>query len=157
MFKFFKKNDSKDYNKKNEEFLTKVASLLIHAAKIDENYTDKEKKIIKKTLIQLGIKESEADQIMLTAEINEEKSNQILDFTREIKNADSEFKIKITETLWSIIYSNKEEDMYESNLMRRLSGLLYLDNKIVGDIKEKIKAKFAKWLISSMINVLNVN
>ena len=144
MFKFFKKNDSKDYNKKNEEFLTKVASLLIHAAKIDENYTDKEKKIIKKTLIQLGIKESEADQIMLTAEINEEKSNQILDFTREIKNADSEFKIKITETLWSIIYSNKEEDMYESNLMRRLAGLLYLDNKIVGDIKEKIKAKFAK-------------
>ncbi len=144
MFKFFKKNDSKDYNKKNGEFLTKVASLLIHAAKIDENYTDKEKKIIKKTLIQLGIKESEADQIMLTAEINEEKSNQILDFTREIKNADSEFKIKITETLWSIIYSNKEEDMYESNLMRRLSGLLYLDNKIVGDIKEKIKAKFAK-------------
>ena len=144
MFKFFKKNDSKDYNKKNEEYLTKVASLLIHAAKIDENYTDKEKKIIKKTLIQLGIKESEADQIMLTAEINEEKSNQILDFTREIKNADSEFKIKITETLWSIIYSNKEEDMYESNLMRRLSGLLYLDNKIVGNIKEKIKAKFAK-------------
>ena len=144
MFKFFKKNDSKDYNKKNEEYLTKVASLLIHAAKIDENYTDKEKKIIKKTLIQLGIKESEADQIMLTAEINEEKSNQILDFTREIKNADSEFKIKITETLWSIIYSNKEEDMYESNLMRRLSGLLYLDNKTVGDIKEKIKAKFAK-------------
>ena len=144
MFKFFKKNDLKDYNKKNEEYLTKVASLLIHAAKIDENYTDKEKKIIKKTLIQLGIKESEADQIMLTAEINEEKSNQILDFTREIKNADSEFKIKITETLWSIIYSNKEEDMYESNLMRRLSGLLYLDNKIVGDIKEKIKAKFAK-------------
>ena len=144
MFKFFKKNDSKDYNKKNEEFLTKVSSLLIHAAKIDENYTDKEKKIIKKTLIQLGIKESEADQIMLTAEINEEKSNQILDFTREIKNADSEFKIKITETLWSIIYSNKEEDMYESNLMRRLSGLLYLDNKTVGDIKEKIKAKFAK-------------
>ena len=144
MFKFFKKNDSKDYNKKNKEFLTKVASLLVHAAKIDENYTDKEKKIIKKTLIQLGIKESEADQIMLTAEINEEKSNQILDFTREIKNADSEFKIKITETLWSIIYSNKEEDMYESNLMRRLAGLLYLDNKIVGDIKQKIKAKFAK-------------
>ena len=144
MFKFFKKNDSKDYNKKNKEFLTKVASLLVHAAKIDENYTDKEKKIIKKTLIQLGIKESEADQIMLTAEINEEKSNQILDFTREIKNADGEFKIKITETLWSIIYSNKEEDMYESNLMRRLSGLLYLDNKIVGNIKEKIKAKFAK-------------
>ena len=139
MFKFFKKNDSKNYNKKNEEFLTKVASLLVHAAKIDENYTDKEKKIIKKTLIQLGIKESEADQIMLTAEINEEKSNQILDFTREIKNADGEFKIKITETLWSIIYSNNEADAYESNLMRRISGLLYLDDKIMGEIKEKIK------------------
>ena len=144
MFKFFKNNDSKDYSKKNEELLTKAASLLIHAAKIDENYTDNEKKIIKKTLIQLGIKESKVDQIMLTAETNEEKSNQMLDFTREIKNADNEFKIKITETLWSIIYSNKEEDMYESNLMRRLSGLLYLDNKIVGNIKEKIKAKFVK-------------
>ena len=144
MFKFFKNNDSKDYSNKNEELLTKTASLLIHAAKIDENYTDNEKKIIKKTLIQLGVKETKVEQIMLTAEINEEKSNQILDFTKEIKNADSEFKIKITETLWSIIYSNKEEDMYESNLMRRLSGLLYLDNKIVGDIKEKIKAKFVK-------------
>ena len=144
MFKFFKNNDSKYYSKNNEELLSKTASLLIHAAKIDENYTDNEKKIIKKTLIQLGVKESKADQIMLTAEINEEKSNQILDFTREIKNTDSEFKIKITETLWTIIYSNKEEDMYESNLMRRLSGLLYLDNKTVGDIKEKIKAKFPK-------------
>ena len=144
MFKFFKKNDSKNYSKDNEELLSKTASLLIHAAKIDENYTDNEKKIIKKTLIELGIKESKADQIMLTAETNEEKSNQILDFTKEIKNADSKFKIKITETLWTIIYSNKEEDIYESNLMRRLSGLLYLDNKTVGDIKEKIKAKFAK-------------
>ena len=144
MFKFFKNNDSKDYSNKNEELLTKTASLLIHAAKIDENYTDNEKKIIKKTLIQLGVKESIVDQIMLNAEINEEKSNQILDFTKEIKNADSEFKIKITETLWTIIYSNKEEDIYESNLMRRLSGLLYLDNKTAGDIKKKIKAKFTK-------------
>tara|TARA_Y100000748_G_scaffold81494_1_gene67180 strand:- start:74 stop:508 length:435 start_codon:yes stop_codon:yes gene_type:complete len=144
MFKFFKNNDSKDYSNKNEELLTKTASLLIHAAKIDENYTDNEKKIIKKTLIQLGVKESIVDQIMLNAEINEEKSNQILDFTKEIKNAGNEFKIKITETLWTIIYSNKEEDIYESNLMRRLSGLLYLDNKIAGDIKKKIKAKFTK-------------
>ena len=144
MFNFFKKNDPINSGKNYDELLSKTTSLFIHAAKIDENYTDKEKKIIKKTLIQLGVEESKADQMMLTAEINEEKSNQILDFTREIKNADSEFKIKITETLWSIIYSNKEEDMYESNLMRRLSGLLYLDNKIVGDIKEKIKAKFAK-------------
>ena len=78
MFKFFINNDSKDYSNKNEELLTKTASLLIHAAKIDENYTDNEKKIIKKTLIQLGVKESIVDQIMLNAEINEAKSNQIL-------------------------------------------------------------------------------
>jgi len=144
MFKFFKNNDSKDRSKSDDELLSKTTSLLIHAAKIDENYTDKEKTIIKKTLIQFGVKESKADQIMLTAEINEEKSNQILDFTREIKNTDNEFKIKITETLWSIIYSNKEADMYESNLMRRLSGLLYLDNKMMGEIKEKVKKKFTK-------------
>ena len=144
MFKFFKNNDSKDRSKSDDELLSKTTSLLIHAAKIDENYTDKEKIIIKKTLIQFGVKESKADQIMLTAEINEEKSNQILDFTNEIKNADNEFKIKIIETLWGIIYSNKEADMYESNLMRRLAGLLYLDNKVMGEIKEKIKKKIFK-------------
>ena len=142
MFKFFKDNDKKDHSKSDDELLSKTTSLLIHAAKIDENYTDKEKEIIKKSLIELGIEESNADQIMLTATISEEKSNQILDFTREIKNADNKFKIKIIETLWSIIYSNKEVDMYESNLMRRLSGLLYLDNKVMGEIKEKVKKKF---------------
>ena len=142
MFKLFKNNDSKNNTKNDNQLLSKTASLFIHAAKIDENYTDKEKVIIKKTLIELGVEESKADQIMLTAEINEEKSNQILDFTREIKNADNKFKIKIIETLWSIIYSNKEVDMYESNLMRRLSGLLYLDNKVMGEIKEKVKKKF---------------
>ena len=144
MFKFFKNTDSKDHSKSDDELLSKTTSLLIHAAKIDENYTNKEKEIIKKTLIQLGTKESKADQIMLTAEINEEKSNQILDFTREIKNTDNEFKVKIIETLWSIIYSNKEADMYESNLMRRLEGLLYMDNKVMGEIKEKVKKKFTK-------------
>ena len=144
MFKFFKNNDSKDYSKNDEELLSKTASLLIHTAKIDENYTNNEKQIIKKTLVQLGVEEHKADKIMLTAELNEKKSNQILDFTREIKNADSKFKIKIIETLWSIIYSNKELDMYESNLMRRLTGLLYLDNKIIGEIKEKMKKKFTK-------------
>ena len=144
MFNFFKKKDSKDNTKNYDELLYKTTSLFIHAAKIDENYTDKEKEIIRKTLIQLGVEESKADKIMLAAEINEEKSNQILDFTREIKNADSKFKIKIIETLWSIIYSNNELDMYESNLMRRLTGLLYLDNKIIGEIKEKMKKKFTK-------------
>jgi uncharacterized tellurite resistance protein B-like protein len=142
MFNFIKNFKSKNDN--DNELLTKTASLLIHAAKIDESYTDKEKIIIKKTLIELGVKEARTDQIMLTAEANEEKSNQILDFTREIKNADNKFKIKIIETLWNIIYSNKEADMYESNLMRRLEGLLYMDNKVMGEIKEKVKKKFSK-------------
>ena len=143
MFKFFKNKDSVDSSKDNNNLLIKTAALFIHAAKIDENYTDKEKEIIKKTLIKLGAKLTTINEIMFTAEKNEEESNQILDFTKDIKNTDNEFKIKIIETLWSIIYSNKEVDMYESNLMRRLSGLLYLNNKIVGDIKEKMKKKFS--------------
>ena len=139
MFKLFKKKNSIDNIQNSNELLSKTTSLLIHAAKIDENYTIKEKEIIKKTLIELGAIHSEVDQIIINAEINEEKSNQILDFTKEIKNAGHDFKIKIIETLWNIIYSNNEADMYEDNLMRRLSGLLYLDNKTMGDIKEKIK------------------
>ena len=133
----FKKQKKKDLNNKN----ILVTALLIHAAKIDENYTDKEKEIIKKTLIKLGAKLTAINEIMFAAEKNEEESNQILDFTKDIKNTDNEYKIKIIEALWSIIYSNKEADMYETNLMRRLSGLLYLDNKIMGDIKEKVKKK----------------
>ncbi len=140
MLNIFKKNKSP--KKENIQLLSKTASLLIHAAKIDENYTDKEKEIIKKTLIQLGINHSEVSKIMIEAERNEKNSNQILDFTKEIKNSNEDFKKKIIESLWNIIYSNNEADMYETNLMRRLSGLLYLDNKTVGDIKEKIKKKF---------------
>ena len=139
MFKIFKKKNSIDNIQDNNELLSKTTSLLIHAAKIDENYSNKEKEIIKKTLLELGAKNSEVDKIIINAETNEEKSNQILEFTKEIKNADHEFKIKIIETLWSIIYSNNEADMYETSLMRRLSGLLYLDNKTMGDIKEKVK------------------
>ena len=143
MFKFFKNKDFVGNAKNNNNLLIKTAALFIHAAKIDENYTDKEKEIIKKTLIKLGAKLTTINEIMFTAEKNEEESNQILDFTKDIKNTDNEFKIKIIEALWSIIYSNKEADMYETNLMRRLSGLLYLDNKIMGDIKEKVKKKFS--------------
>jgi len=139
MFNFFKNKNSNKKTEKDKQLLSKTASLLIHAAKIDENYTDKEKEIIKKSLIELGADQSNIDQIILTAESNEQKSNQILDFTKEIKNKGHDFKIKIIETLWNIIYSNNEADMYEDNLMRRLSGLLYLDNKTMGDIKEKIK------------------
>ena len=143
MFKFFKNKNSSEKTVNDDELLSKTASLLIHAAKIDEKYTDTEKKIIKQTLLELGANQSKIDQLILTAENNEQKSNQILDFTKEIKNTDDKFKIKIIESLWGIIYSNKDADMYETNLMRRLSGLLYLNNKVVGDIKEKMKKKFS--------------
>mgnify|MGYP000353083443 FL=1 len=143
MFKFLKNKNSSEKTVNDDELLSKTASLLIHAAKIDEKYTDVEKKIIKQTLLELGADQSKIDQLILTAENNEQKSNQILDFTKEIKNTDDKFKIKIIESLWGIIYSNKDADMYETNLMRRLSGLLYLNNKVVGDIKEKMKKKFS--------------
>ena len=143
MFKFIKNLGSKNTeNKKSNELLLKTASLLIHAAKIDENFTDKERKIIETAMINLGAERTEVKNIITEAENIESNSNQILDFTREIKNKDNKFKIEIIETLWSIIYSNNEADMYESNLMRRLAGLLYIDNKVMGDIKDKIKKKF---------------
>ena len=142
MLNFFKKN--KDNESSKYSLHIKTAALLIHAAKIDENYSDIEKKIIKSTLINLGVKKENLEEIFKKGEDIEANSNQILEFTKEIKNSDENFKIKIIETLWSIIYSDNNLDMYESNFMRRLTGLLYLDNKIVGNIKEKIKKKFNK-------------
>jgi len=142
MFSFFSKNKENESNKYN--LYIKTTALLIHAAKIDENYSDIEKKIIKTTLIKLGVIETNLEEILKKAENIESNSNQILEFTKEIKNSDENFKIKIIETLWNIIYSDNNLDMYESNFMRRLTGLLYLDNKIVGNIKEKIKKKFIK-------------
>ena len=139
MFDIFK--DKKEKKPNYDDKYIKSAALLIHAAKIDENYTDKEKSIIKKTLIELGVKEDKLNELYNEAEEIEKNSNQILDFTREIKNSNDEFKVKITETLWSIIYSDGSSDMYEDNFMRRLTGLLYLDKKIVGDIKERIRNK----------------
>ena len=138
MFKLFK-NQKLEKDSKNIELLSKTASLLIHAAKIDEKYTDKEKNIIKNALIEIGAEKKNIDKIIFDAEANEEKANQILNFTKQIKNTDEKFKIKIVESLWKIIYSNNDADMYENNLMRRISGLLYLDDKIVGSIKEKIR------------------
>ena len=126
---------------KNNNFHTKVCALLIHAAKIDENYTNKEEEIIKKTLKELGLEEDKISKTIEEAKKIEENSNQILEFTKEVKNLSEQNKIKILESLWSIIYSNKEADIYETNLMRRLGGLLYIDNKTMGDIKEKIKQK----------------
>ena len=132
---FFKKQDTSD----DKNLLIKVCALLIHAAKIDENYTNSEEEIIKKTLLEIGLPEKDLNQIIKEAKVIEENSNQILDFTKEVKNLPEKEKIKIIEALWSIIYSNKDADIYETNLMRRLAGLLYIDSKTMGDIKNKIK------------------
>ena len=132
---FFKK----DSTKTDKNFLVKTCALLIHAAKIDENYTENEEDIIKKTLLELGAKEETISQTIKDAKSIEENSNQILDFTREVKNLPENDKIKIIEALWSIIYSNNEADIYETNLMRRLAGLLYIDSSTMGDIKDRIK------------------
>ena len=138
MFNLFKK---KEKDEENNLPIVAVASLLVHSAKIDENYTDKEKKIIQEALIEMGANIKNISTIIEEAEKREKDSNQILEFTRKIKNINEEEKKIIIEALWNIIYSDDSADMYEANLMRRLSGLLYLDNKIVGDIKEKVKLK----------------
>jgi uncharacterized tellurite resistance protein B-like protein len=128
--------------KKNKEIIenpvAKIAALLIHVAKIDESYTQKEREIIKKAIVELGIKNEMIDNVIKKAEEIENNSNQILDFTREVKNMDEDSKIKIIEVLWTIIYSDSNADIYENSLMRRLTGLLYLDPKTVGDIKKKV-------------------
>ena len=130
---FFKKENNIN------NFQTKICALLIHAAKIDENYTEKEEEIIKKTLENLGLEKEKILKTIEEAKTIEENSNQILEFTKEIKNLSEIDKIKIIESLWSIIFSNNDADIYETNLMRRLAGLLYIDNKTMGDIKERIK------------------
>ena len=138
MFNLFKKEE---FKKNNNLSLIAVASLLIHSAKIDENFTEKEKQIIKKALIEMGAKPEKLDQIIEESEKKEKDSNQILDFTREVKSIDENKKKLIIEALWNIIYSDQNADVYETNLMRRLSGLLYLDNRVVGDIKQKVIKK----------------
>ena len=138
---FFKKKNKID---KNENNLEKVAALLIHAAKIDENFSKKEEEIIKQTLIKIGANKEKIDEIFTTGKEIENNSNQILEFTKEVKSMNENNKIKILEALWRIIYSNDVADIYEMSLMRRLGGLLYIDSKIMGDIKEKIKNEFLK-------------
>ena len=141
MFNIFKKEETEKEN--NHPSIMAVACLLIHSARIDQNYTEKENKIIKEAIIEMGAEPEEIDKIMQDAEEKEKDSNQILDFTREIKNIDEKDKKIIIEALWDIIYSDEDADMYETNLMRRISGLLYLDPKVVGDIKEKVSQKKA--------------
>ena len=132
------------FNKKDNNVdlpLIKIASLLIHVAKIDEDYSKDEEEIITKTLISLGAESDKINEIMKVAIKNEENSNQILEFTKEVKSLPENDKVEILEALWTIVYSNNEADIYETNLMRRLAGLLYIDSKIMGNIKEKIKKK----------------
>ena len=142
MFSFFK-NKNIDHNN-DEDIFSKVASLLIHIAKIDQNYTTKEKEIVSKTILELGAKKENIENIISIAEKNESNANQILDFTKEVKNMEEEDKEKIIEALWTVVYSDGNSDMYEENLMRRLTGLLYLNKKKVGDIKERVKEKLNK-------------
>ena len=130
---FFKKDKNEISN------LSKVAALLIHAAKIDENFSKSEETIIKQALLQIGANDENLEKIFLDGKKIEENSNQILEFTKEVKNMEENDKIKIVETLWRIIYSNNEADIYETNLMRRLAGLLYIDSSTMGDIKNRIK------------------
>ena len=139
MFNIFKKEEAE--KESSHPSIIAVACLLIHSARIDENYTIKEKKIIKDAIIEMGAGAEGIDKIIDIAEEKEKDSNQILGFTREIKNINEEDKKIIIEALWDIIYSDEDADMYETNLMRRLSGLLYLDSKVVGDIKEKVRQK----------------
>ena len=132
---FFNK---KEDNNHESEFI-KIGALLIHTAKIDENYSKEEENIINNTLLSLGADKKNLETLITKAKQCEEDANQILDFTREIKNLEEIDKINIIKSLWKIIYSNKDADIYETNLMRRLAGLLYIDSKVMGDIKEEIK------------------
>ena len=141
MFDFLKKNKDESEEKNT---LVEIACLLIHASKIDEKYTEDEKEIIKKTLIQLGCDANRLNETISSAEKIESDSNQILNFTKNLKNTEYETKITIVKALWKIILSDSKADMYESNLMRRLTGLLYLSPRDVGDIKETIKAQKIK-------------
>jgi|TARA_B110000014_G_C19830325_1_gene430592 uncharacterized tellurite resistance protein B-like protein len=142
MINFFK--NKKKVSIINSEYHSKIASLLIHAAKIDESYTKKEEEIIKKTLIEMGVESANVDKLISDAVIIEENSNQILNFTKEIKNAPESDKLKVVESLWKIIYSDNSSDMYESNLMRRLTNLIYVDSITMGELKEKIKKNLSK-------------
>ena len=135
IFKLFNKNNEKTGT--NVESIN-IACLLIHAAKIDENYTSEEKEIIKKTVKKLYPDLDNLDAVISQAEQKENDSNHIQEFTKDVKSLSMENKIIIIETLWRIILSDGKSDIYENNLMRRLAGLLYLDDKIVGETKVKV-------------------
>ncbi len=137
ILKFFKTDNKKEVNSE----LIDVACLMIHAAKIDENYTDHEKSIIKNTISKLDKTNVDINKLLIEAETKESDTNHIQEFTKHIKNMNKENKIEIIKTIWTIILSDGNSDMYEENLMRRLAGLLYIDDRTIGEIKLKIQKK----------------
>ena len=137
ILKFFKTDNKKKVNSE----LIDVACLMIHAAKIDENYTDHEKSIIKNTISKLDKTNADVNELLIEAETKESDTNHIQEFTKNIKNMNKENKIEIIKTIWTIILSDGNSDMYEENLMRRLAGLLYIDDRTIGEIKLKIQEK----------------
>ena len=137
ILKFF----NKDEKQNNDSNLIDVACLMIHAAKIDENYTDIERKIIKNTLTKINDNKEDLDKIMIEAEKKEADSNHIQEFTRNIKMMEKENKKEVIKNIWTIILSDGNSDMYEENLMRRLAGLLYIDDRTIGEIKLNIQSK----------------
>ena len=120
-----------------EDTVIKITALMIHAAKIDDNYTDKEKLIIKNFIKSIDNK-FDQEKILDKAEIDEKNSNQILKYTQEVKKNTLKFRTEIVKVHWKIILSDNNPDVYESNLMRRICGLLYLPDKISGEIKLEI-------------------
>ena len=142
MISFFKNKEKSNVG--DDKSYSKIAALLIHMAKIDENYEDNERQIIKKTLIELGAENSNIDKLISDAEVIETNSNQILEFTKEVKNMAEKDKVEIIVSLWKIVYSDNSADIYEVNLMRRLAGLLYIDTKTMSELKQRVKKELSK-------------
>ena len=141
ILKFFNKKEEVS-EKSDSSDLIKVTALLIHAAKIDENYTEDEKKIIF-TFLQNFSKKSDSEvlEIIKSSEEHESNSNQILEYTKSVKKMDMNLKTLVVETLWKVILSDNKTGQYENNLMRRICGLLYLPDKVSGKIKMDILEK----------------
>ena len=121
----------------NQKSITGVAALLVHAAKIDEQYSDHEKMLIKE-FIKSYLKNDDSDKVLKKAEEIEHNSNQLLNFTNLIKKNTTEIKSDIIENLWKIIISDNTIDQYESNLMRRICGLIYFPDNMCAEIKLKL-------------------
>ena len=121
----------------DQKNITGIAALLVHAAKIDEQYSDHEKILIKE-FIKSYLKNDNNDEILKKAEEIEHNSNQLLNFTNLIKKNTTEVKSDIIEHLWKIIISDNTIDQYESNLMRRICGLIYFSDKMCAEIKLKL-------------------